>query len=131
MRGGDGLSDTAQFPLALRHALITRRIAERPLAGTLALFFLANSLLLLSWQVPRLFLLDEAGYGDSYVLYDVLHFQNTGEIYGDLSQPPYLPAQYSPLMYMLYSLPGNAIASETQKNNGTSPPCTRAANFRI
>ena len=112
MRGGDGLSDTAQFPLVLRHALTARRIAERLLAGTLALFFLANSLLLLSSQVPRLFLLDEAGYGDSYVLYDVLHFQNTGEIYRDLSQPPYLPAQYSPLMYMLYSLSGNAVASE-------------------
>lgn len=95
-----------------RHALIGRRIAGHLLAGTLALFFLANSLLLLSSHVPKLFPLDEVGYGDSYVLYDVLHIQNTGEIYRELSQPPYLPAQYSPLMYMLYSLPGSAIASE-------------------
>jgi hypothetical protein len=80
------------------------------LAAALALFCLANSLLLLSSQVPRLFYLDETTWGESYVLYDVLHFQNTGEIYRDLSQPPYLPAQYSPLMYMLYSLPGRVLA---------------------
>ena len=92
--------------------MIGRRIAGHLLTGTLALLFLANSLLLLSSQIPKLLLLDEAGYGDSYVLYDVLHFQNTGEIYRDLSQPPYLPAQYSPLMYMLYSLPGRVITSE-------------------
>jgi hypothetical protein len=47
----------------------------------------------------------ETGYGDSYVLYDVLNFQRTGVIYRDLSKPPYLPAQYSPLVYMIYSLP--------------------------
>jgi len=49
---------------------------------------------------------DEAGYGDSYILYDVLHFQKTGNIYRDLSLPPYLPAQYSPVVYILYSVPG-------------------------
>jgi hypothetical protein len=53
-----------------------------------------------------LFRLGEAGYGDSYILYDVLHFQQTDTIYRDLSRPPYLPAQYSPFVYVLYSLPG-------------------------
>ena len=40
-----------------------------------------------------------------------LHFQQTGVIYRDLSQPPYLPAQYSPMLYVLYSLPGRLAAS--------------------
>lgn len=57
-------------------------------------------------EALSIFRLDEAGYGDSYILYDVLNFQKTGIIYRDLSQPPYLPAQYSPLVYVLYSLPG-------------------------
>jgi glycosyl transferase family 87 len=89
-----------------RYSLLRRRIAGDTVAGTFALFCLANSLLMVNFQVSRLFLLDEAGYGDSYILYDALHFQDTGVIYRDLSQPPYLPTQYSPLVYMLYSLPG-------------------------
>ena len=89
-----------------------RRVAGGVLATALALFCLSNSLLLLSSQIPRLFQLDEVAYGESYIFYDVLHFQNSGEIYRDLSQPPYLPAQYSPLMYMLYSLPGRVLAFE-------------------
>jgi len=59
-----------------------------------------------------LFRLGEAGYGDSYILYDVLHFQQTDTIYRDLSRPPYLPAQYSPLVYVLYSLPGRIAHSK-------------------
>jgi len=55
--------------------------------------------------------LDDAGYGDSYILYDILHFQRTGVIYRDLTLPPYLPAQYSPFMYMLYSLPKGMTAN--------------------
>ncbi len=82
----------------------------RTLIGVLLLFFAANSLFVLALQVTRLPLLTEAGYGDSYILYDILHFQKTGVIYRDLSQPPYLPAQYSPLLYMLYSIPAR-IAS--------------------
>jgi hypothetical protein len=82
--------------------------------GALASYFFVNSLCMLSSHVDRLLLLDEVevGYGDSYILYDVLHLQNTGVIYRDLSQPPYLPAQYSPLMYMLYSLPGRIVYVE-------------------
>jgi hypothetical protein len=89
-----------------RHALLRRRIAGDIVTRTFALFCLANFLLVVKFQVSRLFLLDEAGYGDSYILYDALHFQETGVIYRDLSQPPYLPAIYSPLVYMLYSVPG-------------------------
>jgi hypothetical protein len=66
---------------------------------------------LLGGRLAHLWLLDEAGYGDSYVLYDALQFQKTGTIYRDLSQPPYLAAQYSPLVYILYSLPGRLITS--------------------
>jgi hypothetical protein len=58
----------------------------------------------LAWHVLELPLLDEVGYGDSYVLYDVLHFQRTGLVYRDLSQAPYLAAQYSPLVYILFGL---------------------------
>jgi hypothetical protein len=58
-----------------------------------------------------LFRLGEVGFGDSYILYDVLHFQKTGLIYRDLSRPPYQPAQYSPLVYILYSTPGRIVHS--------------------
>jgi hypothetical protein len=58
----------------------------------------------LAWHVLELPLLDEVGYGDSYILYDVLHFQRTGLVYRDLSQPPYLAAQYSPLVYIVFGL---------------------------
>jgi hypothetical protein len=55
-------------------------------------------------QLAGFMSLREAGYGDSYVLYDVLSFEKTGRIYRNLAEPPYLPAQYSPLVYMTYSL---------------------------
>jgi len=60
---------------------------------------------LLAWAryLAGLPLLDEAGYGDSYILYDVLHLQTSGHIYRDLSGPPYLPAQYSPLLYIVFA----------------------------
>src|SRR5262250_1982448 len=74
-------------------------------AGALFLVFITGSLYLWIQQLGGLFRMGEAGYGDSYVLYDVLHFHRTGVIYRDLSQPPYLPAQYSPLVYMIYSFP--------------------------
>jgi hypothetical protein len=61
----------------------------------------------------QLFQLEEAGYGDSYILYDVVQFQRTGYIYRDLSVPPYLPAQYSPLLYLLLSVPGRFASWES------------------
>ena len=81
------------------------RLGLRITGITLFLFLLSNSLVLLAAQVAGLFRLDEISYGDSYVLYDVMHYQQTGVIYRDLSQPPYLPAQYSPLVYIMYAIP--------------------------
>jgi len=69
------------------------------------LLFLTGGFYVISLQLHYLPLLDEAGYGDSYIIYDVQHFDRTGVTYRDLSQPPYLPAQYSPLVYRLYALP--------------------------
>src|SRR5262245_23389758 len=89
----------------------------RHLTGHLArfaiiLFCLATSSLLITTEFSRLPSLDEAGDGDSYILYDTLNYLKTGVIYRDLSQPPYLPAQYSPLLYMLYSVPGRVVTLE-------------------
>jgi hypothetical protein len=78
--------------------------------GALFLFFFTGFIWLMSEQASRIFLLDEAGYGDSPILYDVIHFQKTGTIYRDPARPPYLPALYSPLVYILYSLPGRLTA---------------------
>jgi hypothetical protein len=83
---------------------VIRRLVRQTMAGVLVAFFLAGTVLLIQ-RASDLFLLDEAGYPDTYVLYDVLRYQNDGVIYRDLSQPPYLPSLYSPLMYILYSLP--------------------------
>jgi len=93
-------------------AQTAHRILHFSAAGVLILFCLAGSFLLTSETMLRLFRLSEAGNGDSYILYDVLQFQKTGVIYRDLSQPPYLPAQYSPLVYMLYSLRGRFVSSD-------------------
>jgi hypothetical protein len=60
-------------------------------------------------QTQRLFLARDIGYGDSYVMFDVLHFQRLGTIYRDLSQAPYLAAVYSPAMYVVYALPGRLL----------------------
>ena len=69
------------------------------------MLFLTGALYVTAFQLSNLFLLNEAGYGDSYVLYDVQHFEKTGVVYRDLSNPPYLPALYGPLVYRLYALP--------------------------
>jgi hypothetical protein len=46
----------------------------------------------------------ELGYGDSYILYDVLSFEKSGFIYHSSSSAPYLPALYSPFTYLMYSV---------------------------
>jgi hypothetical protein len=74
------------------------------------LLFCLTSAALLARRLPDLFLLDEAGYADSYVRYDVLRVQKTGVVYRELSQPPYLPSLYSPLVYLVYSLPRRVFA---------------------
>jgi hypothetical protein len=92
-------------------AQVRGTIVSRIVSGVLALFCLISIPLLIR-QISYLHLLVDVGYGDSYVLYDVLRFQKTGLIYHDLSQEPYLPTQYSPMMYMLFSLPGRIMALE-------------------
>jgi hypothetical protein len=79
-------------------------------AGFLAVYCLIGVAFIVR-QTQRLFLAGDVGYGDSYVMFDVLHFERAGTIYRDLSQPPYLPAVYSPAMYMVYSLPGRLLKS--------------------
>jgi hypothetical protein len=59
--------------------------------------------------IQDFFVLEEAGYGDSYILYDVLRVQKGGDIYRDLSKAPYLPAQYSPLVYLSFAIPGKVL----------------------
>ncbi len=72
----------------------------------LLLFGLSGALLLLIKVVAVFPTLGEAGYGDSYILYDVLQFRHTGVIHRDPSVLPYPPAQYSPLLYIVLALPG-------------------------
>jgi len=84
-------------------AQLFRRIAGPTIASILILICLI-SIPEYIVQGLSLFRLDEAGSGDSYILYDVLQFQKTGRIYRNLAEPPFLPAQYSPLVYVLYSL---------------------------
>jgi hypothetical protein len=91
---------------------VSPRVARHITSAALLLLFLTGGLYVISLQLGHLLLLDEAGYGDSYILYDVHHFDKTGVTYRDLSQPPYLPAQYSPLVYRLYALPSR-LTSES------------------
>jgi hypothetical protein len=91
------------------HARVGRAVATHTVDGVLVLLCLISIPLLIE-RISDLPLLDDVGYGDSYILYDVLSLQKTGVIYRDLSQEPYLPAQYSPLMYITLSLPGRIVA---------------------
>ena len=94
----------------------TRRSTRFWTAGVshfaILLFALSAASLNLGEQMAKFPLLRDAGYPDSYILYDIQHYQQTGVIYRDLSQPPYLPAQYSPILYMLLALPGSLSPSE-------------------
>jgi hypothetical protein len=76
------------------------------------LFALTAASLNLGEQMAKFPLLGEAGYPDSYILYDIQHFQQTGVIYRDLSQPPSQPSQYSPMLYVLLALPGSLLPIE-------------------
>jgi hypothetical protein len=91
------------------HARVSRAITTHTVEGVLV-FLCLISIPLLIERISDLPLLDDVDYGDSYILYDVLSLQKTGVIYRDLSQEPYLPAQYSPLMYITLSLPGRIVA---------------------
>jgi hypothetical protein len=70
-------------------------VAVGNIAGTLA-------------NLPRV---DEVGYGDSYIWYDVQRYVQSGRIYHDLTQPPYTPSVYSPMLYVMLSLPARWSSS--------------------
>ena len=77
----------------------------------LALFVLLSLAHLAVYVAARIPRIDEIGYGDSYVLFDTLRSARTGTIYPDLSDPPYLPAQYGPWLYLLHSWPAGISPS--------------------
>ena len=79
--------------------------AEQAPRWALLLFGLSGALLLLIKIVAAFPMLGEAGYGDSYILYDVVQFRRTGVIHREPSVLPYPPAQYSPLVYIVLALP--------------------------
>lgn len=90
---------------------VLRTVAGQVATATIVIFLLARCLFMTFSELSDVFSLQDIGYGDSYILYDILHFQKSGVIYRDLSLPPYLPAQYSPVVYMLYSIPGRIANS--------------------
>ena len=61
-----------------------------------------------------LFSLNERGYGDSYVFHTVQQYLKTGRIYPDLhSRYDELPSLYSPLLYIMFSVPLRVRAWES------------------
>jgi hypothetical protein len=83
-------------------------VAQAP-RWALLLFGLSGALLLLVKIVSGFPMLGEADYGDSYILHDVVQFRRTGVIHRDPSVPPYPPAQYSPLLYIVLAIPGRIV----------------------
>src|SRR6266404_6591103 len=95
-------------PLSERK-LNTRGWTEVVAPFAILLFALSAASVNLGEQMVKFPLLEDAGYPDSYILYDIQHFQRTGVIYRDLSQPPSQPSQYSPMLYVLLALPGSLL----------------------
>jgi hypothetical protein len=104
MPGSLNTSATKVFKIS-----VLQKISGTIAFAAVALFFLGCCLITVREQWSGLFSLNEAGYPDSYILYDVLHLQKTGVIYHDLSQPPYVATAYSPMLYELYSIPGRFV----------------------
>src|SRR5262245_12419827 len=92
--------------------LSIRLWTEEAARFAILLFALSGALFNLGEQMAKFPLLKEAGFPDSYILYDIQHFQRTGVIYRDLSQPPSQPSLYSPMLYVLLALPGSLIPIE-------------------
>lgn len=63
---------------------------------TAAALVLVTTLVKVAYTMRQL---DDAGYGDSYILYDVHRYVATGTIYKSLSDPPYNATVYGPLLY--------------------------------
>ena len=89
---------------------VFQKLTGRVATLSLILFLLTGCVLTATKQAGYVFQATDVSYGDSYVFYDVLHYQRTGELYRDLSRPPYLPVVYSPLVYMAYSVPGRLVS---------------------
>ena len=85
---------------------------EQASVFAILLFALSGALLNLGEQIAKFPLLKDAGYPDSYMLYDIEHFQRTGIIYRDLSQPPAQPVQYSPMLYVVLAIPDSLFHTE-------------------
>jgi hypothetical protein len=64
------------------------KLSGRLATSAIILFCIAKGSLLVTTQVSRLPSLEEAGDGDSYILYDVLNYLRTGRIYRNPTQPP-------------------------------------------
>lgn len=109
-------------------AKLLEKASGRMATAAVLVFLLGGCLFTAAQQFYGISSLDEAGYGDSYILFDVLHFQKTGVIYRDPSLPPYLPAQYSPFVYIFYSIPGR-IATFTNPFFG--PRCMSLGAFLL
>jgi hypothetical protein len=110
-----------------------RLVARRKVAARLAAAALIGSCLcglavLVAHQRPRLFLAHEAAYADTYIFYDANRYLKTGVMYPDMSEPPYLPAQYSPGVYFLLSLPGRFF---DQENPWLGPRLVVLASFLL
>jgi hypothetical protein len=88
------------------------RLAHRVPAALLAALCVLGLISFLSHRVPVQFAHYDAGYPDSYILYDVQHWVQTGEIYRDMTKPPHQPSLYSPLLYMMLGLPARLWAFE-------------------
>lgn len=94
-----------QYLSPLQHVSFVNRIAGYMAPSVFLLLLVTCSLFVGVRQLAHLFLSNEVNSGDTYVLYGVQRFEQTGVIYPDLSQPPYMPSQYSPLVYIFYRLP--------------------------
>lgn len=103
-------------------------LVERATWSALLLFVLTSIALLLIVQAPQLFLHRDVGYPDSYILYSVEQLRQTGVIYRSLSGPPYVPTVYSPMVYVLLSLPGRLASFQ---NAFLGPRIAVAATFAL
>lgn len=85
-------------------------LIQRATWSALLLFVLTSIALLLVVQAPQLLLHRDVGYPDSYILYSVEQLRRTGVVYRSLSGPPYVPTVYSPMVYILLSLPERLLS---------------------
>src|SRR5258708_8337562 len=81
---------------------------------SLLLFCLSSCVLTIAGQVAQIDRIGEIGFGDNYVLHTTLQFQKTGMIYQPPETSRSLPAVslYSPILYVLLSVPGRLMSWE-------------------